>query len=62
MEDRANAKTIPIVAMTANAFEEDVQRARAIGMDEYLTKPVEPETVYKVLWKILRKKAKKYRA
>ena len=56
LEDRPDAKMIPIVAMTANAFEEDVQRARAVGMDEYLTKPVEPETVYKVLWKILRKK------
>ena len=56
LEDHLDAKTIPIVAMTANAFEEDVQRARAAGMDEYLTKPVEPDTVYKVLWKILRKK------
>ena len=56
-EEHADAKTIPIVAMTANAFEEDVQRARAVGMDEYLTKPVEPDTVYKVLWKILRKKS-----
>ncbi|MBO6237098.1 MAG: response regulator, partial [Schwartzia sp.] len=57
LENREDAKTIPIVAMTANAFEEDVQRARAVGMDEYLTKPVEPDTVYKVLWKILRKKS-----
>lgn len=57
-ENRSDAKAIPIVAMTANAFEEDVQRARAAGMNEYLTKPVEPDTVYKVLWKILRKKNK----
>lgn len=57
LENHEDSKTIPIVAMTANAFEEDVQRARAVGMDEYLTKPVEPDTVYKVLWKILRKKA-----
>ena len=54
-EIRALSGSIPIVAMTANAFEEDVQHARAVGMDEYLTKPVEPDTVYKVLWKILRK-------
>lgn len=58
LENHEDAQTIPIVAMTANAFEEDVQHARAVGMDEYLTKPVEPDTVYKVLWKILRKKAK----
>ena len=56
LEDHADAKTIPIVAMTANAFEEDVQHARAVGMDEYLTKPVDPDTVYKVLWKILRRR------
>ena len=55
-EGRPDAKTIPIVAMTANAFEEDIQQARAAGMDEYLTKPVEPDTVYRVLWKMLRKK------
>ena len=59
LENHADAKTIPIVAMTANAFEEDVQHARAVGMDEYLTKPVEPDTVYKVLWQILRKKTKR---
>ena len=58
LADRPDAKTIPIVAMTANAFEEDIQQARAAGMDEYLTKPVEPDTVYKVLGKILRKKNK----
>ncbi len=55
-EGRPDAKTVPIVAMSANAFEEDVQHARAVGMDDYLTKPVEPDTVYKVLWKILRRK------
>ena len=53
---RDDAATVPIVAMSANAFEEDVQHARAVGMNDYLTKPVEPDTVYKVLWKILRKK------
>ncbi len=56
MKERPDAKNVPIVAMSANAFEEDIQHARAVGMDDYLTKPVEPETVYKVLWKILRKK------
>ena len=56
MAGHPDAKNVPIVAMTANAFEEDIQHARDIGMDEYLTKPVEPDTVYKVLWKILRKK------
>ncbi len=53
---REDAGEIPIVAMTANAFEEDIKHARDVGMNEYLTKPVEPDTVYKVLWKILRKK------
>ncbi len=58
MGDRPEAGTIPIVAMTANAFEEDVKRARDVGMDDYLTKPVEPDTVYKVLWRLLRRKKK----
>ena len=51
---RDDAKTIPIVAMTANAFEEDIREARAVGMDEYLTKPVEPNKIYQTLGKVLR--------
>ncbi|MCM1245568.1 MAG: transporter substrate-binding domain-containing protein [Roseburia sp.] len=37
--DRADAKTVPIVAMTANAFAEDIRDAKAAGMNEHLAKP-----------------------
>ena len=47
--DRADAKTIPIIAMTANAFDEDVQRSLQAGMNAHLSKPVEPEHMYKTL-------------
>ncbi len=45
----------PIVAMTANAFAEDKNRCFAAGMDDYLTKPVKPESLYATLLKWLEK-------
>jgi signal transduction histidine kinase/CheY-like chemotaxis protein len=49
--DRPDAKTIPILAMTADAFEEDLRRAKDAGMDDYLTKPVDANRVYAALSK-----------
>ncbi len=46
---RPDAKTIPIIAMTANAFEEDVQQSLQAGMNAHLSKPVEPERLYETL-------------
>lgn len=40
-DDPADAKTIPIFAMTANAFAEDVQNSKAAGMNEHLAKPLD---------------------
>ena len=40
---RPDARTIPILAMTANAFEEDIAAARAAGMNAHLTKPLDPQ-------------------
>ena len=52
--DRPDAGTIPIVALTANAFEEDVQQWLQAGMNAHLAKPVEMERLYQVLGKLIR--------
>ncbi len=46
---REDASAIPIIAMTANAFEEDVQKSREAGMNEHLSKPIAPELLYSTL-------------
>ena len=50
---REDAKTIPIIAMTANAFDEDVEKSKAAGMNAHLSKPIEPELLYRTLYRIL---------
>ena len=52
--DRPDAKTIPIVALTANAFDEDVQRSMQAGLDAHLNKPVEPEVLFETLETLIR--------
>lgn len=51
--DRPDAGSVPILALTANAFVEDVQKAKSVGMNEHLTKPVEVEKLNKILKKYL---------
>ena len=46
---RADAKTVPIIAMTANVFDEDVENSRKAGMDAHLFKPIEPERLYETM-------------
>ena len=48
--DREDAKKIPIIAMTANAFTEDRIRAKEAGMDEHVAKPVDVELLMKVIY------------
>jgi len=51
--ERSDAKSIPIIAMTANAFDEDVQRSLQVGMNAHLSKPVEPERLYGCLEELI---------
>jgi PAS domain S-box-containing protein len=57
--NRSDAKKIPIIALTANAFDEDVQRSLQAGMNAHLSKPVEPEILYKTLRDLIGEKEQK---
>ncbi|MBE7003363.1 MAG: response regulator [Ruminococcaceae bacterium] len=52
--DRADAKTVPIIALTANAFDEDVQRSLQAGLNAHLSKPVEPGILFSTLESLIR--------
>ena len=52
--DREDAKEVPIIAMTANAFTEDRIRAKEAGMDEHVAKPVDVELLLKVIHKLVK--------
>ena len=47
--DREDARSIPIIALTANAFDEDVQRSLQAGLNAHLSKPVQPEVLFETL-------------
>ncbi|MFR3698410.1 MAG: ATP-binding protein [Coprococcus sp.] len=52
--EREDAKKVPIIAMTANAFTEDRIRAKEAGMDEHVAKPVDVELLIKVIRKLVK--------
>ena len=47
--DRPDAKEVPIIALTANAFDEDVQKSLQAGLNAHLSKPVEPDNLFDTL-------------
>ena len=56
--NREDARNVPIVAMTANAFLEDVQKSKACGMNEHMSKPLDIEQLQQMLTRWLGKKKK----
>ena len=52
--ERPDAASIPIIALTANAFDEDVQRSMQAGLNAHLTKPVEPDVLFETLEHLIR--------
>ncbi|MBQ7608094.1 MAG: response regulator [Desulfovibrionaceae bacterium] len=52
--ERSDAKTIPIIALTANAFDEDVQRSLQAGLNAHLSKPVDPKSLYETLRNLIK--------
>ena len=51
--DRKDAKVVPIIAMTANAFTEDKLKAKEAGMDEHIAKPVDVKLLVKVISRLV---------
>lgn len=47
--NRPDAKTVPIIAMTADAFTDDVQKCFDTGMNGHISKPIDPQTLYDML-------------
>ena len=45
-----DAKTIPIIAMTANAFDDDIEKSKAAGMNAHLAKPIDPARLFQTLY------------
>ena len=52
--DREDAKDVPIIALTANAFDEDVQKSLQAGLNAHLSKPVEPDILFETLEGLIR--------
>jgi signal transduction histidine kinase/DNA-binding response OmpR family regulator len=53
---RDDAKSMVIIAMTANAFDEDVEKSKAAGMNAHLAKPIDPDLMYRTLYRLLYQK------
>ncbi|MEG2084992.1 MAG: response regulator, partial [Clostridia bacterium] len=56
---KKDAKTIPIIAMTANAFDEDIEKTKSAGMNAHLAKPIEPALLYQTIQSFLNKEGTK---
>jgi len=57
---RPDAGSVPIIAMTANAYEEDVQLSREAGMNSHLSKPIQPDKLFQTLSELLFDRSEKF--
>lgn len=57
-ENRADAKTVPVVAMTANSFTKDIDASFNAGMNGHVAKPVDADTLYKTIDSLLKERSK----
>ena len=53
--DRPDAKSVPIIAMTASAFAEDVENARTAGMNAYIAKPIDGDKLIDCILRLVQK-------
>ena len=54
--ERPDAKTVPVFAMTANAFADDIRRCKDAGMNEHLSKPLDSEKLFRTIYRYCKKK------
>ena len=54
--DRPDAQSVPIIALTANAFAEDMQRSLQASMNAHLAKPIDPDLLYVTLARLVRQR------
>ena len=54
--EREDCRTLPIIAMSANAFDDDLKKSVECGMNGHLSKPVEVDKLYKTLSNVIGKK------
>ena len=47
------SREVPIIAMTANAFDDDIEKSKAAGMNAHLAKPIEPDRLYQTLYDLI---------
>lgn len=54
---RADARTIPIIGVSANGFADDIRQARKAGIDEYTTKPIDRDSLLSAMTKLIKRKS-----
>ena len=56
LSNHGRQRYVPIIAMTANAFDDDIEKSKAAGMNAHLAKPIEPERLYQILYDFIQER------